>query len=302
MSGFSGLGDTVNPLAGVPLSGSTNTIIPAIWTTNANVPSPVKANRSESIGKLVLALAKAQSEFEEILKETRNPAYNSKYADLANLIAGTQPALAKNELVVFQLPVRHDQDAGVLTILAHSSDQWISTELLLPAKIRERFDAQGIGGAITYARRYTYSAILNVAAEKDEDANSISDTPTPKRSHSEQPQQQREAPNPYSGPMAAPAAAIPEPETEPTELTAKSLGKRSLSMVKTLVAEGLTNSEGLSANDKVKKFLTFLSQAGSFESMSLETWNESLNQLEKLTAAGAKQTIATIEEKIKEAK
>ena len=68
-----------------------------------------------------------------------------------------------------------EEDAKMLTIttmLAHSSGEWIATDLTLPAMMRDRFDAQSVGSAITYGSAWTsLQAILGVAADDDDDAN-----------------------------------------------------------------------------------------------------------------------------------
>jgi hypothetical protein len=136
---------------------------------------------STEIGKLAEALAAAQTEFKPIHKDTENPYFNSRYADLSSVIAATQQALAKNGLVVIQSPIVElaEEKAGVMTMLAHSSGQWISNDLLLPATMvskggESKFNAQSVGSAITYSRRYSYQAIVGVAAEIDDDGNSAS--------------------------------------------------------------------------------------------------------------------------------
>jgi hypothetical protein len=131
---------------------------------------------SETIGMLVAALATAQQAFTPILKENENPAFRSKYSDLATVIAATQPALSKNGLVVMQMTRSEfgEDDAKMLTVttmLAHTSGEWIASDLTLPAMMRERFDAQAVGSAITYGRRYGLQAILGVSAEVDDDSN-----------------------------------------------------------------------------------------------------------------------------------
>ena len=138
-------------------------------------------NTSEKIGQLAGALAEAQTQFKPVLKDSDNPYFNSKYADLATVIAATQPALAKNGLVVIQSPIvdTAEEKAGVVTVLAHSSGEWLSHELVLPATMKakdgnSRFDAQSVGSAITYARRYSYQAIVGCAAEVDDDGNAAS--------------------------------------------------------------------------------------------------------------------------------
>lgn len=138
---------------------------------------------STSIGKLVDALAKAQIKFERVVKGTENPAYMRgnkamKYADLAAIIEATREHLASEGLSVMQMPhakfgTEDTKELTVTTLLAHSSGEWIATDLSLPAMMRERFDAQSLGSACTYGRRYALAAILNVAQE-DDDGNKAS--------------------------------------------------------------------------------------------------------------------------------
>jgi hypothetical protein len=124
--------------------------------------------KSDKIGKLVQALAKARLSFSTVKKEQENPYYKSKYADLNSLIEATKNALAVNELAVIQLPSNNGQGVEIETLLVHSSDEWISCRLRMPIA---KADAQGVGSAITYGRRYAYGAILNIASEDDDDGN-----------------------------------------------------------------------------------------------------------------------------------
>src|SRR5690242_17681889 len=137
--------------------------------------------RSQKIGELVAALAKAQLEFTPVVKDQRNPYYNSWYADLNSVIDATRPALARNGLVILQQS-SVDVEAQRVTVtstLAHSSDQWVENELVLPAIMmgkdgKPRFDAQSCGAAQTYGRRYSWQGLAGVAAEQDDDANAAS--------------------------------------------------------------------------------------------------------------------------------
>lgn len=138
--------------------------------------------RSEQVGELFGALAKAQAEYLPAKKDTANPYYGSKYADLSGIMAAAIPALSKNGLAVCQTTLVDFEKkmAGVDSILAHSSGQFIADSLLLPATMKAkdgtpRFDAQSIGAAITYARRYSYQSLVGIAAEVDDDANSLVD-------------------------------------------------------------------------------------------------------------------------------
>ena len=128
---------------------------------------------SETIGKLILALSKARKAFKPALKDRDNPAYRAKYVPLENLIDATADALSENELAVLQLPTEAgtERNIAITTLLAHSSGEWISSKLELPGTMRERYDAQSVGSGITYARRYAYQSMLNVAGEVDDDGN-----------------------------------------------------------------------------------------------------------------------------------
>lgn len=125
---------------------------------------------SDEIGELAKALAAARKDYKPVLKGTTNPFFNKKYADLAEVIEATSDALSKNGLVVIQSPRLGLNRIAVTTLLAHSSGQWLRDDLELPLS---KFDAQGAGSAITYARRYAYQAIVGVAAE-DDDGNAAS--------------------------------------------------------------------------------------------------------------------------------
>ena len=126
--------------------------------------------KSDSISNLVSALIKARSEFGAIVKTAENPYFKSKYAPLDSVIDATTNGLAKHGLVITQLC---DNDA-LITMLAHTSGEWIASRLILnPAKQ----DPQGNGSAITYARRYSLTAILGIASEDDDDGNAGSHKP-----------------------------------------------------------------------------------------------------------------------------
>lgn len=125
---------------------------------------------SAQIGKLALALSKAQGEMGAALKDSKNPFFNSRYADLAAVWAALREPLAKNELAVVQTTNGDGSNAVIITRLVHSSGEWIKGTLTLkPTKQ----DPQGIGSAITYGRRYALAAICGVVQE-DDDANAAS--------------------------------------------------------------------------------------------------------------------------------
>ena len=124
--------------------------------------------QSEQINELVTALSIANMNFETVVKDCVNPFYKSKYADLNSCIDATRKALSGGGLTVMQT-TRYDERGMILrTTLAHKSGQYIFGEYLLkPVKD----DPQGYGAALTYARRYAYSAIIGIASDDDDDGN-----------------------------------------------------------------------------------------------------------------------------------
>lgn len=134
---------------------------------------------SPSIGKLAEALAKAQLKFAPVLKDSENPYYKSKYADLATVIEATRKHLAAEGISVLQMPHANfngnaeNATLTVTTLMAHTSGEWISSDLTLPAMMKERVDSQSVGSAITYARRYALSAMTGVAQEDDDGNKSV---------------------------------------------------------------------------------------------------------------------------------
>lgn len=150
-------------------------------------PEPeITWRRSEKIGDLVAALTRARKKFRKVVKRSANPYYGSKYADLEELTDATLIDLADEGINVFQMPSTVGRSVKVITLMAHTSEQWIEATLTLPGVSksskrereetgeRERFDPQTIGIAMTYARRYSYQAIVMLAAEQEDDANALS--------------------------------------------------------------------------------------------------------------------------------
>lgn len=122
-------------------------------------------NRSESIAVIAAALVKAQGEMKAAVKDATNPHFRSKYADLESVVDAVKGPLLKNGITFIQGV--HDADGGVAieTMLLHSSGEWISSTLRLPAS---KQDAQGYGSAITYGRRYGLQSMCGVPAADDD--------------------------------------------------------------------------------------------------------------------------------------
>jgi hypothetical protein len=120
---------------------------------------------SESIDKIAQALCKAQAEMLPLIKDSSNPFFKSKYADLQAVTAACYPALQANGIAVIQSNLREDGALVVLTRLLHASAQWIETTCVVPAKAQ---DAQAYGSAYTYGRRYGLQAAVGLAPEDDD--------------------------------------------------------------------------------------------------------------------------------------
>ena len=121
---------------------------------------------SETIAELAKSLAKAQAVIGGALKDSSNPFFKSKYADLESVWTACRKALTDHGLSVVQTTDFHES-CGVLivTTLLHSSGEWIRGRLPIMAKDQT---PQGIGSAITYARRYALAAIAGVYQTDDD--------------------------------------------------------------------------------------------------------------------------------------
>lgn len=122
-------------------------------------------NCSPSIAALAASLSKAQSSIEGAKKDSTNPHFRSKYADLASVWDACRAALTSNGLSIIQLPGKDEGGYFLETILAHSSGEWIASKLVF---VPVKDDPQGLGSALTYARRYGLSAIVGIAPEDDD--------------------------------------------------------------------------------------------------------------------------------------
>lgn len=122
--------------------------------------------QSEAINELAAALAKAQGQITGALKDSANPYFKSKYADLASCWDACRKPLSDNGLAVLQTTEEKDGHLYVVTTLAHSSGQWIKG--WLPVKAKDD-GPQAQGSGLTYARRYALAAIVGLA-QIDDDA------------------------------------------------------------------------------------------------------------------------------------
>jgi hypothetical protein len=125
---------------------------------------------SEHINELASALAKAQGEVTGALKDSANPFFKSRYADLASCWDACREPLSKNGLAIIQSPEVNAEGLTLTTLLTHSTGQWIKNVF----RIMPKDDTpQGVGSALTYARRYALTALIGIA-QVDDDGNAAS--------------------------------------------------------------------------------------------------------------------------------
>jgi hypothetical protein len=130
---------------------------------------------SKATSELFAALAKAQAEVENASKNSANPHFRSKYADLAEVLNTVRPVFARHGLSILQGTGFDGELVRVTTVIAHASGGCVSSVFAcVPAKT----DAQGIGSATTYGRRYSLAAMSGVAQE-DDDGNAAAHSKAP---------------------------------------------------------------------------------------------------------------------------
>ena len=130
----------------------------------------IQSMQSQEIGEIAGALAAAQAELPAAIKGSVNPHLKNRYADINAVYAAIREVLPKHNIAVIQTMLPTDgSKAHVRTMLAHKSGQWIAGECVMP--LDRQGGAQGMGSAITYARRYSLSAIVGVVTEEDDDGN-----------------------------------------------------------------------------------------------------------------------------------
>lgn len=134
-----------------------------------NAVAEVKADHKS----IFAALAAAQMEMGPALKDSANPAFRSKYADLASVMQACMGALNKHGICVMQPTGEDETGRYVKTILAHHTGETVECRVPL---IVGKNDMQGYGSAVTYARRYGLMSMAGIAPE-DDDGNAAAKSP-----------------------------------------------------------------------------------------------------------------------------
>ena len=122
--------------------------------------------KSESIKSVMAALHKFQSLGIKITKDSDNPFFKSKYADLPTILDAVCVPLNESGLVISQNP----NGKNLETVIFHvESGEYISSSIEMSCK--DWTNPQAVGSAITYFRRYSICAMLNLNIDTDDDGN-----------------------------------------------------------------------------------------------------------------------------------
>lgn len=127
---------------------------------------------SESISKIAPAILIAQKSMGTAVKDSKNPFFKSKFADLNAIREVTIPVLNENGISVLQPTISIDNKQFVQTTLLHESGEYIAS--LTEIVSAKQNDPQAYGSAVSYARRYGLQALMCVGAEDDDGEKSMS--------------------------------------------------------------------------------------------------------------------------------
>lgn len=183
---------------------------------------------SEQVDRLLPALAAIQNRV-EVKKNAVNPHHKNKYANIEAIIDACSPELEKQGLMFMQTLDDEGIEPGqvlIITRIIHiETNQWVESRLKITAKAAT---PQDLGGAVTYARRYSLVTILGLTPE-DDDANAAQGL-NQRQSQSQQRQQQQ--------------------SSKPKEPTSEELAKNNAKVVGNKIIEfqkqhGLSNEEVL---------------------------------------------------------
>jgi hypothetical protein len=229
---------------------------------------------SENIELLSAALVATQAIIENPEKNATNPAFRSKYVNLTGVLEVVRPALAENGLAVVQGVGLDEGRVVVTTRLIHSSGQWLEPGTA-SAPLRNQ-DAQGVGSAVTYLRRYSLLAALGIAPEDDDDGNAARDRREPQgKAALEQAKAQGLKPGSSVEQPTKASNSLRQIEADQMEHLAALLGECGFST---------------SANDKVqgRQFICWLANVDFVDDIRTLTWGNAAKAIARLEAARAK--------------
>lgn len=146
---------------------------------------------SEETAAIFKALAEFQQEVKQPKKDANNPFFKSKYVPLENVVEVIHEAASKHGLAESTYPAQSELGVGVGVLITHSSGEFIQYDPIYMKP--DKNTPQGIGSALTYARRYALSAAFGIASEVDDDGNESS-------GNNQKPNNNKQAPQPNNKP------------------------------------------------------------------------------------------------------
>lgn len=133
------------------------------------------------LNDLFSALSKAQAEMRNAEKDGKNPHFRSSYATLASVWDAAREPMSKNGLSIIQTLEEKENKIFVKTILGHTSGAYVESHCPV---INPKGDMQGLGSAITYARRYALAAMVGVCPDDDDAEAATPRKPAPAKTDS----------------------------------------------------------------------------------------------------------------------
>jgi hypothetical protein len=121
---------------------------------------------SENINELAAALSKAQAQMRPAAKDLANSHFKNRYSTITAVWEVVREPITANGLTIWQDITTCDKTVSVTTKVVHVSGQWVEFgPLTIPLA---KFDAQGVGSATSYAKRYALCAALGVVSDDDD--------------------------------------------------------------------------------------------------------------------------------------
>jgi hypothetical protein len=161
--------------------------------------------QSAEIDKLTAAIVRAQAQLKPVPKKCTNPFYNSKYADLADVMEGVAPFNAEG-IAITQFPMEAPSGQLYLDTQLSLGNQWMRSRLTMTLA---KNDPQGMGSAITYGRRYALGCMTGIVTDEDNDGNQPA-----------QPSKPAYKPKPAVAPAQSPVGGASEVAQPPVALDA----------------------------------------------------------------------------------
>tara|TARA_R110000787_G_scaffold10519_6_gene35644 strand:+ start:154 stop:774 length:621 start_codon:yes stop_codon:yes gene_type:complete len=130
---------------------------------------------------LIESLVKAQSEMSHAAFDQTNPHFKSKFASLKSVIDAIKPALNANGIFFMQVSHPLDHGVGIETVFCKADEKLSTGVVMVPV---DKANAQGLGSALTYAKRYSLAMACGIAADVDDDGNGAAANPPQRKGQS----------------------------------------------------------------------------------------------------------------------